>query len=164
KASVRLSSVPRSAFRLPRLLVGALHLLLLPPPAGAQQPDSIPTDTLAPVVVTGVRLPTVRELARGLAGRTASLDAQDLDARGVRPFGAAGPQRARRRGEPPDPAWHEPGGARNRSVGGELGTLRAEGARRHTSRRVGLLPRGALRAGGRLARGYPQPDRHAVRQ
>src|SRR5216110_683152 len=77
-------SVPRSAFRLPRLLVGALHLLLLPPPAGAQQPDSIPTDTLAPVVVTGVRLPTVRELARGLAGRTASLDAQDLDARGVR--------------------------------------------------------------------------------
>ena len=81
---MRLSSVPRSAFRLPRLLVGALHLLLLPPPAGAQQPDSIPTDTLAPVVVTGVRLPTVRELARGLAGRTASLDAQDLDARGVR--------------------------------------------------------------------------------
>src|SRR5216110_1211951 len=77
-------SVPRSAFRLPRLLVGALHLLLLPPPAGAQQPDSIPTDTLAPVVVTGVRLPTVRELARGFAGRTASLDAQDLDARGVR--------------------------------------------------------------------------------
>src|SRR5207244_43218 len=63
---------------------GLLHLLLLPPPAGAQQPDSIPTDTLAPVVVTGVRLPTVRELARGLAGRTASLDAQDLDARGVR--------------------------------------------------------------------------------
>src|SRR5207253_1743358 len=32
----------------------------------------------------GVRLPTVRELARGLAGRTATLDAQDLDARGVR--------------------------------------------------------------------------------
>ena len=55
-------------------------------PAGAQQPDSTPQDTtiLAPVVVTGVRLPTVRELARGLAGRTASLDARDLDARGVR--------------------------------------------------------------------------------
>ncbi len=81
---MRLSCVPRSAFRLPRLLAGALLLALLPPPAGAQQPDSIPTDTLAPVVVTGVRLPTVRELARGLAGRTASLDAQDLDARGVR--------------------------------------------------------------------------------
>ena len=55
-------------------------------PAGAQQPDSVPKDTttLAPVVVTGVRLPTVRELARGLAGRTASLDTRDLDARGVR--------------------------------------------------------------------------------
>src|SRR2546430_15870038 len=58
----------------------------LPPPAGAQQPDSIPKDTttLAPVVVPGVGLPTWRELARGLAGRTATLDAQDLDARGVR--------------------------------------------------------------------------------
>ena len=83
---MRLSSVPRSAFRLPRLLKGALLLLLLPPLAGAQQPDSTPKDTtlLAPVVVTGVRLPTVRDLARGLAGRTAALSAQDLDARGVR--------------------------------------------------------------------------------
>ena len=83
---MRLSSVPRSAFRLPRLLAGALLLGLLPPLAGAQQPDSTPKDTttLAPVVVTGVRLPTVRELGRGLAGRTASLDARDLDARGVR--------------------------------------------------------------------------------
>jgi len=68
------------------LLVGATLLAFVAPPAGAQQPDSTPKDTttLAPVVVTGVRLPTVRELARGLAGRTASLDAQDLDARGVR--------------------------------------------------------------------------------
>ncbi len=81
---MRSSSVPRSAFRLPRLLKGALLLALLPPPAGAQQPDSVPTDTLPPVVVTGVRLPTVRELARGLAGRTATLSAADLDARGVR--------------------------------------------------------------------------------
>src|SRR3989449_1206235 len=86
EASVRLSSVPRSAFRLPRLLKGALLLALLPPLAGAQQPDSTPKDsaTLAPVVVTGVRLPSVRELARGLAGRTAALSATDLDARGVR--------------------------------------------------------------------------------
>ncbi len=61
-------------------------LVVATSPAGAQQPDSTPKDTttLAPVVVSGVRLPTVRELARGLAGRTASLDAQDLDARGVR--------------------------------------------------------------------------------
>ena len=83
---MHLSSVPRSALRLPRLLAGALLLALLPPLAGAQQPDSTPKDTttLAPVVVTGVRLPTVRELGRGLAGRTASLDARDLDARGVR--------------------------------------------------------------------------------
>jgi len=81
-----LSSVPPSAFRVPRWLVGALLLALLPPPAGAQQPDSLPKDsaTLAPVVVTGLRLPSVRELARGLAGRTAALTATDLDARGVR--------------------------------------------------------------------------------
>jgi outer membrane receptor protein involved in Fe transport len=67
-------------------LAGAVLLALSTVPAGAQQPDSTPKDTtiLAPVVVTGVRLPTVRELARGLAGRTASLDARDLDARGVR--------------------------------------------------------------------------------
>ncbi len=59
---------------------------LLPTPVGAQHPDSLPKDTttLAPVVVTGVRLPTVREIARGLAGRTATLNAGDLDARGVR--------------------------------------------------------------------------------
>src|SRR3989442_1075430 len=76
--------VPRSAFRLPRFLTRAPLLALLAPPARAQQPDSVPTDTLAPVVVTGVRLPTVRELARGLTGRTATLNAGDLDARGVR--------------------------------------------------------------------------------
>src|SRR5947209_18579193 len=76
------SSNPQSAIRNPQLLVGALLLALLPPPAGAQQPDSLPTDsaTLAPVVVTGLRLPSVRELARGLAGRTAALTATDLDA------------------------------------------------------------------------------------
>src|SRR5881396_1735040 len=76
--------IPHSAFRTPHLLVGAGLLGLLPIFAGAQQPDSVPTDTLPPVVVTGVRLPTVRELARGLAGRTATLSAADLDARGVR--------------------------------------------------------------------------------
>src|SRR6059036_821893 len=80
------ASTPHSALHIPHLLASALLLALLPPPAGAQQPDSTPKDTtsLPPVVVTGVRLPTVRELARGLAGRTATLDAQDLDARGVR--------------------------------------------------------------------------------
>src|SRR2546428_4650327 len=78
-------STPQSTIRTPQLLVGALLLALLPPPAGAQQPDSLPKDsaTLAPVVVTGVRLPSVRELARGLAGRTAALSATDLDALGV---------------------------------------------------------------------------------
>src|SRR6266550_3911597 len=80
----RRTCVPRSAFRVPRLPVGGLMLALLPSLAGAQQPDSLPSDTLAPVVVTGVRLPTTRELARGLAGRTATLHAADLDARGVR--------------------------------------------------------------------------------
>src|SRR3989442_4635288 len=79
-------SIPQSAFRNPQLFVGALLLALLPPPARAQQPDSLPKDsaTLAPVVVTGVRLPSVRELARGLAGRTAALSATDLAARGDR--------------------------------------------------------------------------------
>src|SRR5438093_2635102 len=76
--------IPHSELRIPHLLAGGLLLALATAPARAQQPDSIRTDTLAPVIVTGVRLPTVRELARGLAGRTASLDAQDLDARGVR--------------------------------------------------------------------------------
>jgi outer membrane receptor protein involved in Fe transport len=61
-------------------------LVLLGRPLAAQQPDSVPHDTatLAPVVVTGVRLPAVGELARGLTGRTATLSAEDLDARGVR--------------------------------------------------------------------------------
>src|SRR5256712_1349284 len=79
-------SNPQSSIRNPQLLVGALLLALLPPPAGAQQPDSLPKDsaTLAPVVVTGVRLPSVRELARGLAGRTAARAATDRDARGGR--------------------------------------------------------------------------------
>src|SRR5207248_1948514 len=79
-------SNPQSAIRNPQWLAAALLLALLPPPAGAQHPDSTLQDTaaLAPVVVTGVRLPTVRERARGLAGRTATLDVQALDARGVR--------------------------------------------------------------------------------
>jgi iron complex outermembrane receptor protein len=78
-------SNPQSAIRNPQLLAGAV-LWLLPVLAGAQQPDSTlkDTTTLAPVVVTGVRLPTVREIVRGLAGRTATLSAEDLDARGVR--------------------------------------------------------------------------------
>src|SRR5438874_7658452 len=80
------SSNPQSAIRNRQLLAGAAMLWLLPALAGAQHPDSLPKDTstLAPVVVTGVRLPTVREIARGLAGRTATLNAADLDARGVR--------------------------------------------------------------------------------
>src|SRR2546429_1538807 len=77
-------SNPQSTIRNPQLVAGALVLALLPSFARAQQPDSLPSDTLAPVVVTGVRLPTTRELARGLAGRTATLHAADLDARGVR--------------------------------------------------------------------------------
>ena len=79
-------SIPHSALSIPHLLASAILLALVVPRAAAQQPDSTPKDssTLVPVVVTGVRLPTVQELARGLAGRTATLDVQDLDARGVR--------------------------------------------------------------------------------
>src|SRR5689334_9932484 len=79
-------STPHSALRIPHLLAGALLLALLPRPAGAQQPDSLPKDTttLAPVVVTGTRLPSVHEIVRGLTGRTATLTSSDLDERGVR--------------------------------------------------------------------------------
>src|SRR2546427_10673408 len=77
-------SNPQPAIRNPQLFARTLVLALLPSVARAQQPDSLPTDPLSPVVVTGVRLPTARELARGLAGRTATLHAADLDARGVR--------------------------------------------------------------------------------
>ena len=68
--------------KLPCILTACLFATAV----SAQQPDSLSKDTatLAPVVVTGVRLPTMQELARGLAGRTATLNAQDLDARGVR--------------------------------------------------------------------------------
>lgn len=66
-------------------LAGATALALLTALAGAQQPDSTPKDTttLAPVVVTGVRLPAAPDMARGLTGRSATLSAADLDARGV---------------------------------------------------------------------------------
>ncbi len=77
---------PQSPIRNPQWLVGATLLAFVAPPAGAQQPDSTPTDTttLAPVVVTGTRLPSVHEVVRGLTGRTATLNAADLDERGVR--------------------------------------------------------------------------------
>src|SRR2546425_5509818 len=78
------TDTPHSASPFPHLLAGAVTLPLLPLPARAQRPAPPPADTLAPVVVTGVRLLPVRELARGLAGRTATLGAVDLDARGVR--------------------------------------------------------------------------------
>src|SRR6266704_3169710 len=197
--------IPHSAFRTPHLLAGAVTLVLLPLSAGAQQPDSTPKDTtsLPPVVVTGVRLPTVRELARGLAGRTATLDAQDLDARGVRTLadaleqlpgvttsdelGATAEMDVSLRGFQVSPVIGVPQGV----------TVYVDGVRanepdahevnfdllpledvervevvygpsvllgRSAPRHVGLLRRRALRAGGRLARGYPQPDRHAVRQ
>jgi len=79
-------STPHSALRIPHLLVGALLLALLPRPGSAQQPDSSlkDTTTLAPVVVTGTRLPSVHEVVRGLTGRTATLTSSDLDERGVR--------------------------------------------------------------------------------
>src|SRR6266571_8673613 len=71
-----------------RVLRGVAHLVtyLLAGRLAAQQPDSTPKDTAAlpPIVVSGSRLPNVRDLARGLTGRTAVLSARDLDARGVR--------------------------------------------------------------------------------
>src|SRR3989440_4044422 len=81
----------QSAIRNTQLFARTLVLALLPSVARAQQPDSFPTDTLSPVVVTGVRLPTARELARGLAGRTATLRGGGPGGRGVRsPAGAVG--------------------------------------------------------------------------
>ena len=79
------TDIPHSPFRIPHLLTGTVALVLIPALAGAQQPDSTPKDTstLAPVVVTGVRLPAAPDMARGLSGRSATLSAADLDARGV---------------------------------------------------------------------------------
>jgi iron complex outermembrane recepter protein len=77
------ASNPQSAIRNPKWLAGVTVLLLAATPAVAQQPDSLPKDTLAPVVVTGVRLPAAPDMARGLTGRSATLSAADLDARGV---------------------------------------------------------------------------------
>jgi iron complex outermembrane recepter protein len=77
------ASNPQSAIRNPKWLAGVTVLALAATPAGAQQPDSLPKDTLAPVVVTGVRLPAAPDMARGLTGRSATLSAADLDARGV---------------------------------------------------------------------------------
>ncbi len=61
-------------------------MLLLSTRLAAQTPDTLPRDTatLAPVVVSATRLPTVHEVVRGLTGRTATLQGSDLDARGVR--------------------------------------------------------------------------------
>src|SRR5690348_9731184 len=79
------TEIPHSTFRIPHLLAAATMVGLLPPPARSQQPDSTPKDTtsLAPVVVTGVRLPAAPDMARGLAGRSATLSTAELDARGV---------------------------------------------------------------------------------
>jgi iron complex outermembrane recepter protein len=78
-------SNPKSAIRNPQWLAAVVALALLPAFAGAQQPDSTPKDTasLAPVVVTGVRLPAAPDMARGLTGRSATLSTAELDARGV---------------------------------------------------------------------------------
>jgi outer membrane cobalamin receptor len=80
----------RATWRL-GVVLSRMAIALAPGRGAAQQPDTLPKDTstLAPVVVTGVRLPTVGELARGLTGRTATLSAQDLDARGVRSLAGA---------------------------------------------------------------------------
>src|SRR5205807_4005555 len=244
RGTVGRCSVPRSGFRVPRWLVAALLLALLPSPAGAQQPDSTLKDTaaLAPVVVTGVRLPAAPEMARGLTGRSATLSAADLDARGVSTLadalemlpgvtvadelGAPAQLDVTLRGFQVSPTIGLPQGVtvyvdgvrvnepdanevnfdllpledvervdvtygpsvllgrnslgaavnlvtRRGSVpaerevevsGGQLRALRAEGARRGSARDVGLLPRNALRARGRLACRDPEPHRHAVRQ
>src|SRR3989442_143571 len=88
------TDTPHSAFPIPHLLAGAVTLALLPLPARAQQADSIPADTLAPCSVTGVRLPTVRDLAPCLAVRTPTLGAVSLDIRGVTYLPLARPVRA----------------------------------------------------------------------
>src|SRR2546428_14188756 len=85
--------IPHSAFRIPHLSAGALMLALLSPPVGAQQRDSVSKDTatLAPVVVTGVRPPSVRGLAARVTGRTATVGAAGLGARGGRCLAGALP-------------------------------------------------------------------------
>ena len=62
-----------------------LTACVLATPLSAQARDTLPKDTttLAPVVVSATRLPSVHEVVRGLTGRTAVLNASDLDERGV---------------------------------------------------------------------------------
>src|SRR2546430_16549136 len=78
--------IPHSALRILHLLAGVVVLALATPQAGAQQPaqhaDSTPKDTttLAPVVVTGVRLPAAPEMVRRPTGRSASRPAADRHA------------------------------------------------------------------------------------
>jgi len=69
-----------------RIVQGMLVAVVIPLPGAGQQPDTTPKDTttLAPIVVTATRLPTIHEVVRGLSGRTATLYSADLDARGVR--------------------------------------------------------------------------------
>ena len=66
-------------------MAGAPRRRLLAGPVRANSPTPFPKDTatLAPVMVTGARLPAVRDVVRGLTGRTATLEGSDLDARGV---------------------------------------------------------------------------------
>src|SRR5438309_7877929 len=78
------SSNPQFAIRNPQSLAGALILALLTPPVGAQQPDSLPTDTLPPVAVPAWRFPTYRDLPRGSAGPPPTLTAPDSDPRARR--------------------------------------------------------------------------------
>src|ERR1700688_2402451 len=63
----------------------ALFLVLAVTPAVRAQSDSTTSDSTHPpqTAVAGVRLPAMQELARGLTGRTATLTAEEVDARGV---------------------------------------------------------------------------------
>lgn len=76
-------SNPQSALRNPQLLVGATLLALLAAPARAQQPDSVPRDTvvLAPIEVISSIVPLAGpRIGSGVPARVTTFTGRDIDA------------------------------------------------------------------------------------
>ena len=79
-------SIPHSALRIPHLLVGVELLLLLPPPVGAQQPDTTRQDstrsfTLPPIEVRASIIPTAGPtVGSSIPARIATVTGREIDA------------------------------------------------------------------------------------
>jgi iron complex outermembrane receptor protein len=80
------TDIPHSALRIPHLLAGALVLALMPPPAGAQQPDTTrqdttPSFTLPPIEVRASIIPTAGPtVGSSVPARIATVTGREIDA------------------------------------------------------------------------------------